>query len=485
MRTILFALIGFVIYATLRILLYQWGPGFLIDDAYITLRYVQNMVDHGSLTYHVGENIFGISTILYPMLLGLIKLLLPFLDLTEVDVGLNIGLEYLCILVLIRLFTLLNVTVPFSIGLAIATLWNPLLFSASQGGMETPLFVLWLVLTMVTVDTSMPLAASFAGLALMTRPEGSIAVGIVGMMSLLRRGPWSTYLILGGFVAAFGAFYLLGYHTLYPASVEIKHLISSKDPLYAFIYFMKAPALLIPLGSIPWPISVVIVYGVAAYGIFKWPDRTGALAFAICAILLNFALYSVANPPVWYWYPAPMVTLIGILFFFGIYQMLKDIPLLLPLVLLAWIALEVRWTYFTPGTLLDVYTHRVKAYHESVTKLQNEYGLTPSQSIFTHEIGAVGYFSKAHIYDAVGLINPSLAHFGIVREVTQGVTYGLATKAFLVETKPDFIILQENLFAPDIAQWNDFKTQYRLLFELPDTAIDQHSGDIQVYKKNP
>ena len=36
---------------------------FLIDDAYITLRYVQNVLEFGVLQYSVGESVFGIALI--------------------------------------------------------------------------------------------------------------------------------------------------------------------------------------------------------------------------------------------------------------------------------------------------------------------------------------------------------------------------------------------------------------------------------------
>ncbi|MDP1836357.1 MAG: hypothetical protein Q8K75_10590 [Chlamydiales bacterium] len=483
MRTGLWILLGFVVYVSVRVALAHFGPGFLIDDAYITLRYVHNLVEEGSFTYHVGERIFGISTILYALLLALVQLIVPSADLVTIDIGVNIGLEYLCLLVLTRLFFVAGASVLFACGLALVTLWNPLFLSASQGGMETPLYVLWLLLAMVSVDLSMMAASVFAGMALLTRPEGSVPMAIVGLINLLRRGKFIIYVVLGMFAVAFAAFYYLGFGTLYPASVEIKHLIGSKDPLKAFVYFLKAPALLIPLGSIPWPVSLVIVLAIVVYGAVKWPRRWSRV-FALGVATLNFALYSVANPPVWYWYPAPMTTLLAIFFFWGLYSLLLRWKWAMVAIMVLVALLDVRWTYFTKGTLLDVYTHRVQAYYNVVKTLKDKHDLTPEKSIFTHEIGAIGYYSGAHIYDAVGLVNPSLAKLGLVHEVKKGVNYGLATRAFLEKTDPDYIIIQKNLIAPDASEWDAFHENYSLILEVPDTAIDRDSGDIEVYKKH-
>lgn len=476
----LFAL-GFLIYVAARFLLWHLSSGYLIDDAYITLRYVQNLADAGSLSFHIGDHIYGISTIAYPLLLAVVKLVLPNVDLVAIDVGVNIALEYLCLVVLISLFIRLHTSTFAALLLSLAVLWNPIFLSSSQGGMETPLFLLWLLLAMVVIDESLLLAALCAGMALMTRPEGSIAIAIVAAITFFRRGPFSIYLILGAAVGIFAAFYFIGFGTLYPASVEIKHLIGGKEPLYAFFYFLKAPALLIPLGSIPWPISALIVYTIAAYGIAIWPSRNGAMIFGLGTIVFNLCLYGIANPPVWFWYPASYVTFVAIFFFYGLYILLRQSRWLALPLLLIWVALDVRWTYFTKGDLLDVYTHRVREYREVIQELKHQHELTSSQSIFTHEIGAVGYYSMAHVIDAVGLINPSLAHLGIVPDVHQGVHYGLATQAFLEETKPDFIVLQSNLIAQDAKDTVD--QQYRFLFEVPDSAIDPFSGNIQVFKR--
>ncbi len=494
-RNFLWVLLGFVIFAAVRTLLAYFGPGYLIDDAYITLRYVDNFTDTGSFSYHANDRIFGISTMLYPCVLALLKMFLPHVgapvDLVVIDMGLNIFLEYACVVVLVWFFRRLDISLLISSGLALVVVWHPLLLSSSQGGMETPLFVLWILLTMAFVDKSMMLAAAFAGMALLTRPEGSIIMGMVGLLTLFREGRFSIdlsrnlpiYTLLFGFVLTYLSFYVVGYGTLYPSSVEIKHLIRPEDPLHAFLYFLKAPALLIPLGSIPWPVRSLVVCAGVVYGLLRWPRRDFAQIFILGVCLLNFLLYSIANPPMWFWYPAPMVTLLGVIFYYGLYQLVAGRTVVVIVALLVLVGLEVRWVYFTKGTLLDTYTHRVSKYHDIIAKLKTETSLTPQQSILTHEIGAIGYFSKSHIVDAVGLINPSLAHLGVVSKSTPGLPYGRATAQLIEKTFPDYIIFQKKLFAPGVLDSEEFKKNYRFLFGVPHSAIDPESGDVEVYQR--
>lgn len=481
LRTVASLTLGFVCYVSVRIFLSYQGSGYLIDDAYITLRYVQNLVEEGSLTFHVGDGLIGISTILYPLLLALIKCLLPSVDLVTIDIGVNIGLEYLCLVLLLRLFILCGASTLFAWGLSLATIWNPLFLSASQGGMETPLFVLWLLLAVSLIDESVTLAGVGSGLALLTRSEGAIPVAAVGLINLARRGKFVVYLLLAAFAAAYVSFYYWGYGVLYPASVEVKKLLGSDDPFHALFYFLNAPALIIPLGSIPSWIRLAIVFAISIYGMKRWPLKW-SLILAMSIIVLNVVLYSVSNPPVWYWYPAPMTTLIAIFFFWGLWNIFRRYQWLLWMILLGILGLELRWVYFTPGTLLDLYTHRVKAYHSIVERLRKQ-GMTEKSSIFTHEIGALGYYSQARIIDAVGLINPSMASLGKVSGIKKGVDYGMATRRFLENTQPSYLVLQEHLFAPDVRDWDEFNRVYEFLFTVPDTAIDANSGDIQVYRR--
>lgn len=488
-------ILGFVLFATVRGVLVYFGPGHLIDDAYITLRYVDNATDTGGFYYHANDHIIGVSTIMYPVILMLLKMIAPHVslavDLVVITMALNITLEYLCVLVLVGFYRTLQVPLLAAIGLALVAVWHPLLLSSSQGGMETPLFVLWLLLALVYVDRSLTAAAFWAGMALLTRPEGSIAMAMVGLLALFRDGYFEinwrrnlpVFAILAGFVTAFLSFYIFGYGTLYPASVEIKHLIEPKAALHAFQTFLRTPGLLIPLGSIPWPIRSIIVLAGVIYGVVRWPKRDRALIFALGVSLLNFSLYSLANPPMWFWYSAPMVTLLGVIFFYGLYALVQRRVAIVLVACLVLVGLEIRWVYFTKGTLLDVYTHRVIAYHDIIAKLKKEYGLKDSDSILTHEIGAVGYYSKAHIVDAVGLVNPSLAHLGVVPFGTPGLGYGRATKSLIDQTHPDYIIFQKNLFAPGVLDSEDFKENYHLLFDVPDTAIDPKSGDVSVYQR--
>ena len=145
--------------------------------------------------------------------------------------------------------------------------------------------------------------------------------------------------------------------------------------------------------------------------------------------------------------------------------------------------LQLRWTFFTEGTLIDRYTERTAIYEQLSRRLKEQEDLKSDQSILTHEIGALGYYSNAKIVDAVGLINPRLAPLAINQEAEAKHKYGLATVSLLKATLPDYIVIQANFIPRKTREWNSFSNHYQLLFEEPNSAIDSDSGNVQVYRR--
>lgn len=138
----------------------------LVDDAYITLRYARNLVEHGELVYNQGEAVFGITTPLWSLCSSVLYLLCgSFVEVSLILVNLAlwswagwIG----CALVPERLRH----------GFLTVFLFAPSFVDNQMLGMETSLFVLLMLGAMeAALRGNARCSAAFCGLLLITRPE--------------------------------------------------------------------------------------------------------------------------------------------------------------------------------------------------------------------------------------------------------------------------------------------------------------------------
>jgi hypothetical protein len=166
---------------------------FVTDDAYISFVYSRNLAEHGELSFNLGQPVEGYTSFLWTVLLGLGMLA-------------KIPPEWSS-RVLATVCAVLTLLVVFRIverALGRKTPWAtvpPLLLAASSGfacwtsgGLETQLFTLLVAVALdgVVDAVQRPAAIRRAGLALafaaMTRPEGLLVAGVLGIVHLTSIG---------------------------------------------------------------------------------------------------------------------------------------------------------------------------------------------------------------------------------------------------------------------------------------------------------
>jgi hypothetical protein len=367
--------------------------------------------------------------------------------------------------------------------LALASMGNVSLLSASSGGMETPLFVLLLFTVCVTVVDRPRLAMTAAGLMYLTRPEGIIVLGMVGLWNLSQQR-WGACLWGALLFASYHAILWSLYGSLVPGSVAVKSLMPQAAAGTSARYLFQQLSLLIPLGSISPLLRLGLILPLIAWGIYTWKQRHGGFWILLGFVLAYLGLYSLANPPMWFWYGAPFVTAAAPFFFWGIYQLLqaclkkRQVIAQAALVILL-LSLSIRWTFLTEGTFLDIYTLRVSKYREVVKDLCETYPVDAQSTLLTHEIGVVGFAWPGNVFDAVGLVNPSLVRLGMYGAPP---SLGYLTRAWLEEGSPDFILIQGGFIDERVRYWPRFYQDYELLYIKDQTATDG-SGNLEVYKK--
>lgn len=177
--TTLALLVALALYAG-QVWLYR---SFIVDDTFITFRYVQQWVHGNGLVYNIGERVEGYSNFLW------IVLLAPF---ARFGVDLLLGARILGVVCgLLTLFFTWQIARRWPLAFV-----APLLLAASapfaawtMGGLETPLFTLLLTASVyLFLREEEGQAGWFSGVAFgllcITRPEGVVFAGIAVLFRL-------------------------------------------------------------------------------------------------------------------------------------------------------------------------------------------------------------------------------------------------------------------------------------------------------------
>lgn len=250
--------------------------GFVIDDAYITFRFVQQWIAGNGLVYNVGEYTEGYSNFLWIILLA------PFawlgIDLVSASKGLGIILSAVTLVMTWRYGR--HAGLP---GIA------PLFLAASGpfiawtvGGLETALFTCLVVISFYVFvqeenrDSGFMSGCWFALLAL-TRPEGLLFAGVAGLLRLwrlwqARRRPeprdWLRLALLLGIVGAYFIWRWSYYGDLLPNTVYAKSMGGHPRGYLEGVYYLIG--------------SLAVVGGLALVmlpAVFIW--GTGNIDFAL------------------------------------------------------------------------------------------------------------------------------------------------------------------------------------------------------------
>lgn len=233
------------------------------EDAYISLRYSAQLADGNGMVFNVGEKVEGYSNFLWVVLVALPKIVIPAVDVVMVAsvLGVLCALGTICVAYdLTRRIT----------GSAAAGLLAALVIATSGGfagygpsALETPLFTLLVLLTLLMVWTKRPLwAGVLIALATMTRPDGAVLATLLGFWliwhSMRARSGWRPVLmyVAGAFALAvpWTAWRLMYYGHLLPNAMAAKSgvsldklLASGWDYLIGFVTATQALLLLVPV----------------------------------------------------------------------------------------------------------------------------------------------------------------------------------------------------------------------------------------------
>jgi len=425
--------------------------GFPLDDGWIHQTYARNLARTGQLAYVPGQPSSGSTSPLWTLLLSIGYLL-------RVDYGLwTYFLGAVCLALTAgtacrlagRLFPDQPWAAPLA-GFLCALEWH--LAWAAFSGMETILFtwlILWLMdLQFVIYDSRSAirhsvfvLAGIVAGLLTLTRPEGGLLVGLLGLALLWRawrRARWQGVLAVAGYGLAFAlvvspwlAFNLRVSgqpfpNTFYAKQAEYRvylalpiwtRLARVLLPTLAGAQFLLIPGFCYAIFSPFRPNSSPP--GTPHDPLCPTCDPPPAISYALPLLwwALTVLIYAL-RLPVNYQHGRYLIPTLPVLLLYGIGGTLRlmrpgsprmgvrvvgrtVLLAILVLLLTFWVrgaSLYADDTGFIEGEMVAV-AHWLNA------------NTAPDDLIAVHDIGAVGYFTQRPLLDLAGLITPEIVPF--------------------------------------------------------------------------
>jgi hypothetical protein len=461
-----------------------------IDDAYITFRYAQNILDGYGFVYNPGEAVLGTTTPLYTLLMAGLGLITgggqaPFPILALIVNAIADGLT--CWL-LIRLAEALGYR---RAGLATAIIWAiaPWSVTFAIGGMETSLLILLGMATFYFYSIDKLVAASLCGsLSLLTRPDALLLLipliierlrrTIVSNRHNLSRRP-ITIPEIGVFVipiAVWGIYATMLFGNPIPNSVGAKaaaYHLPSEAGIVRLLQHYATPFLghltfgtwWIGAGLILFP----VLFGLGALKLFREKPSSWPILVYPWLYMLTF---SVANPLLFRWYLTPPLTIYFLGIFLGGERLASDIKSKLPPIILTIIALALTlqgWVLHPDHgpdrpTPQMAYIQLELHYQRAAEILKEQ--IQPGQALAAGDIGVLGYVTKAHILDTLGLITPQASKYYPLNDSAYVGNYAIASD-LINEYRPDFIVFPEIYGRKTLLEDDQFLESYDLIKTIP------------------
>jgi len=415
----------------------------LYDDAFITFRYARNFASGAGLVYHPNEWVLGLTGPLYSLVVSVFYLL--SLPIWHAVTGMNIAFD--AITLFITFLILAKGREPLAavlFGLFFAV--SPIMTRICAGGMEANLFLLCSVVSIFLYHRGAKKAAiMLAAASYYLRPEAALLVAVLLATEVIShrkkpseryRAVWLTLLALVVVVPPLFLLYRYYGHIL-PQSVLAKTGRSS-----SLAYVIKN--LLIP------DPQCFVLLPLAIWGFVGVMKQEGFVrTYAIWGIAYLLA-YLAGRPDMWSWYGAPVHYALFVLAAAGCARLLRrllerELP---P----QWIAAAGGICATATWLLVLAIAGRsaVTTYlYEPLDLWCRQDGNLEHSSILASDIGAVGYFSNARIYDTAGLVWPQALSISSAREI--------------IETRhPDYVFLNRTASNMEMMDGEPLRKSYRL-----------------------
>lgn len=384
----------------------------IIDDAYITFRYVQNFAKGLGYVYNSGAHVLGTTTPLYMLLLTPPHLV--GLPLEGISFWYSLLSDCATIIVLYLIGQRLGLPrCGLAAGVLVALLPDYITYSVS--GMETSLYTTLLVGAFyLYLRGNYKLTGFVLSLLVLTRPDGLLMVLVLFVHFLLKqkRLPWPVALTLLPLPALWALIATLYYGSPISNSVIAKasldNLPREDSLLYLIIFLAQNVKPFLTFFAI---LGIFLILRQKQYQLLRIPVSWWLL---YCTVFIWQGAFNY-----FFWYFIPLLpfyflfSMVGLSNLWGLasnYLKSKGFRLTLKpiviaggivgLAILAWAAVS-NWDLQYQRHLVREYLYR-----DVATRLAPQLGA--GETLAANEIGALGYYCNCQILDVVGLVSPEV-----------------------------------------------------------------------------
>jgi hypothetical protein len=483
------------------------GPR-IIDDAYITYRYAQNILSGAGFLYNPGEAVQGTTTPLYTLLLALIGSISggESANFPQIALWVNTAADALTCLLILKISRHLDLKYG---GPAAALVWAvaPYSVTFAIGGLETSLYIVLLTASAAfTCQKKYPWAALTASLSILTRPDAVLLVGLLiierlrNYLSAIQKQDFNQkhqklirdILLFTIPLGIWSAFAFISFGGLIPHSVQAKqnaYFLPDQAALIRFLQHYGSPFLehlslttsFLWIGLFLYPFLYVIG---ARRGMQKAPEIWAWILYP----WLYLIVFSIANPLIFRWYLTP--PLLPYVFFIlaGLENFLdlifknkhqKIARLLITILVfglpilsnlqgweispnhgpsrpapeMAYIQLELLYQEAADLVLLDISETQAVSDHNKPI-------------LAAGDVGVLGYDSGLPILDTVGLNSSQSLKYYPVPENRHIINYAVPS-ALILDEQPAYLVILEVYGRETLLKNPDFLADYQLLKTIP------------------
>jgi len=440
------------------------------DDPFITYRYAENLRSGLGFVYNPGERVLSTTTPLYAMLLAALSYLWP--DLPHLS-------NLISVLSLVSgayfLYRLGKSWDEPEAGFVGALMFPLSALMISTLGAETCFYVT-LILGALSfyAEEKHRLAMFLAALVTLTRSDGVLVAGILGLGYLLRyrRIPWTPVLVFVLTVVPWYVFSWFYFGSPFPVTLAAKQQQGQMAISQRF-----APGLLALLKSRVndwrlWLSAGVLVLG-WGYALIRARQWLHVLGWAI-VYFLGYTLLGVSR---YFWYYAPFVPVavvgvgLGVAVLHRCWSIVASayVRRALSVGVLLMVLIPQSWNVF-----------RLAQWHDTRVVIYRDVGIwlekntPPDARVGTLEVGIIGYYAKRPIVGFAGLIQPDVA-----QQMATHSTYADTALWAMDHYRPDYLVINPKVFPESVNRFVEDHCWAQQVFEEA-----AYGGQLVVYACN-